>query len=338
MLIAKDNHRYPVLHYAARLGKVDVVEKILAAIGNNKELLKEVLIAKDENGDTALYSAVLSGNADLAEKILAAAKDAEVLKDLLIAKNNSGETALHLAAYPGNAAVVEKILDAIGDNNELLKEVLTVKNEDVKRLLRLAAIYGKADVVEKILAAIGDNKELLKEVLIAKSDYGENLKGNYKNPESNYGNTALYLAVNSGNADVVGKILDAIGDNKELLKEVLIVKNEDEKTVVGLAVTRFATVPTDTSLGKIFEVAKKLDILGEVVGGCGDSFSCLFIKNPVRISDNITLCSSDYFVKECKDLVTPAKWSNIVPSIWVKNTSETGTYWKERDALIEESS
>ena len=238
-------------------------------------------------------------------------------------------------AYPGNAAVVEKILDAIGDNNELLKEVLTVKNEDVKRLLRLAAIYGKADVVEKILAAIGDNKELLKEVLIAKSDYGENLKGNYKNPESNYGNTALYLAVNSGNADVVGKILDAIGDNKELLKEVLIVKNEDEKTVVGLAVTRFATVPTDTSLGKIFEVAKKLDILGEVVGGCGDSFSCLFIKNPVRISDNITLCSSDYFVKECKDLVTPAKWSNIVPSIWVKNTSETGTYWKERDALIE---
>ena len=134
---------------------------------------------------------------------------------------------------------------------------------------------------------------------------------------------------------MVGKILDAIGDNKELLKEVLIVKNEDEKTVVGLAVTRFATVPTDTSLGKIFEVAKKLDILGEVVGGCGDSFSCLFIKNPVRISDNITLCSSDYFVKECKDLVTPAKWSNLVPSTWVKNISEVGTYWKERDALIE---
>ena len=147
----------------------------------------------------------------------------------------------------------------------------------------------------------------------------------------------LHLASISGKAGVVSKILAAIGDNKELLKEVLIVKNKDEKTVVGLAVTRFATVPTDTSLGKILEVAKNLDILGEVVGGCGDSFSCLFkdIKNPVRISDNITLCSSDYFVKECKDLVTPAKWSNMVPSSWVKNTSETGTYWKERDALIE---
>jgi len=135
---------------------------------------------------------------------------------------------------------------------------------------------------------------------------------------------------------LVEKILATIGNNKELLKEVLTVKNEDEKTVVGLAVTRFATVPTDTSLGKILEVAKKLDILGEVVGVCGDSFSCLFIKNPVRISDNITLCSSDYFVKECKDLVTPAKWSNLVPSTWVKNISEVGTYWKERDALIEE--
>ena len=147
----------------------------------------------------------------------------------------------------------------------------------------------------------------------------------------------LHYAAQLRKADVVEKILAAIGDNKELLKEVLIVKNKDEKTVVGLAVTRFATVSTCTSLGKILEVAKNLDILGEVVDGCGDSLSCLFkdIKNPVQISDNITLCSSDYFVKECKDLVTPAKWSNMLPNSWVKNTSETGTYWKERDALIE---
>ena len=251
-----------------------MVSKILAAIGDNKELLKEVLTAKIKNG----------------------------------------KTALHLAARSDNADLVEKILAAIGDNKELLKEMLNLKDKYGETALYFAVRSGKSGIVEKILK-VAKNLNILGEVVGGLVD----------------------LVAESGNTDVVSKILDAIGDNKELLKEVLIVKNKDEKTVVGLAVTRFATVPTDKSLGKILEVAKNLDILGEVVGDCGDSFSCLFkdIKNPVRISDNITLCSSDYFVKECKDLVTPAKWSNMVPSIWVKNTSETGTYWKERDALIE---
>ena len=299
-------------------------DSIMSILSEAREctILREVLTAKDKNGYTALHLAADSGNADVVENILAAIGDnKELLKEMLNVKDRYGETALHLAAKSDNADLVEKILTAANDA-EVLKDLLTATDVYGETALHLAAESGKTDVVSKILAAIGDNKELLKEVLNVKDRYG-------------YGDTALLSAAKSDKADVVEKILAAIGDNKELLKEVLIVKNEDEKTVVGLAVTRFATVPTDTSLGKIFEVAKKLDILGEVVGGCGDSFSCLFIKNPVRISDNITLCSSDYFVKECKDLVTPAKWSNIVPSIWVKNTSETGTYWKERDALIE---
>jgi Ankyrin repeats (3 copies) len=115
--------------------------------------------------------------------------------------------------------------------------MLTAKDKNGDTALYSAAKSGKADVVEKILAAIGNNKKLLKEVLLPVKD--------------NPGDTALHLAAYPGNADVVEKILAAIGDNNELLKEVLTVKNEDEKTVVGLAVTRFATVPTDTSLGKI---------------------------------------------------------------------------------------
>jgi hypothetical protein len=287
---------------------------------------KEVILSRNKDGkrplDTLfvnpLFSSITSNDKDSITSILSEARECTILREVLTAKGKNGDTALHYAADSGNADLVEKILTAIGDNKELLEEVLTAKDKNGDTVLNLAAESGKTDVVSKILAAIGDNKELLKEMLNLKDGYGD---------------TALLSAAKSDKADVadvVEKILAAIGDNKELLKEVLIVKNKDEKTVVGLAVTRFATVSTCTSLGKILEVAKNLDIFGEVVGGCGDSFSCLFkdIKNPVRISDNITLCSSDYFVKECKDLVT-------LPSGWVKNTSETGTYWKEMDALIE---
>jgi ankyrin repeat protein len=248
VLNVKDRYGETALHLAANSGNADVVEKILAAIGDNKELLKDLLTAKDKNGDTALHLAAESGKTGIVEKILAAAKKQELLKEVLTAKSKNGMTLLPSAALSGNADLVEKILAAIGDNKELLKEMLTaednykstVLHEAARVLHRTLDYSGKADVVEKILAAIGDNKELLKEMLNLKDKYGETaLYFAVRSGKSGIVEKILKVAKNlnilgevvgglvdlvaeSGNTDVVSKILAAIGDNKELLKEVLI--------------------------------------------------------------------------------------------------------------------
>ena len=72
-----------------------MVEKILDAIGDNNELLKEVLTVKNED-----------------------------VKRLL-----------RLAAIYGKADVVKKTLDAIGNNKELLKEVLRAIMEKTLRAI-----------------------------------------------------------------------------------------------------------------------------------------------------------------------------------------------------------
>ncbi len=68
VLTAKDKKGDTALHYAALSGNADLVEKILTAIGDNKELLKEMLTAKDNFGFTALHLAAEPGKADVVKK------------------------------------------------------------------------------------------------------------------------------------------------------------------------------------------------------------------------------------------------------------------------------
>ncbi len=302
--------------------------------------MKEVLTAKDRDGErpldilfvVPLFSSITSNDKDSITSILSEARECTILREVLTAKDKIGYTALHYTAKSGNADVVEKILATISNDKEILKEVLTAKNKDGETALYSAVRLGKVDVVEKILAAIGDNKEILKEMLNAKDQDG---------------NTVLRYAVRLGKADVVEKILATISNDKEILKEVLTAKNNDGKTVLHSA----AQLGKADAVGKILVAcANDKDLLKEVLTAknndgktvlhsAANSINSGVFEKILEVGkelDILTLCSSDYFVKECKDLVTPAKSSNMVPSSWVKNISEVGTYWKERDALIEE--
>jgi ankyrin repeat protein len=350
-LIAEDKNVSTVLHDAFSWGKADVVEKILAAMKNHPQLLKEMLNAKGIYTRTPLCYAVYQGNAEMVEKILDAVKDnPELLQELLTARDKDEKTALGEAVFWGKAEMVEKILAAVKDNPELLQEVLTARDKDEKTALGEAVFWQKDEVIEKILDAVKGNPKLLQEVLTAKSRDGqtvlqypaywaktgviENILATAKDdlkllkeilvPNHQNGMTALYYAVKNLQTEVVKEILAAAKDNPELLKEVLNAENKYGETALHRAVNHLQIDVVE----KILDAAKDSGILKKI------NLKPL-IDWKVVGNEGFAVCDVNDLVTQFKGLIPPAKWSHVIPDTWVSKISERGTYWKERDALIE---
>ena len=62
-------------------------------------------------------------------------------------------------------------------------------------------------------------------------------------------------------------------------------------------------------------------------------FLCIRPLNSIRISQSTIIL---YLLRD-KDVITPAPWYTLggIGMLWAKYVSNHGTYWQERDALVE---
>jgi|GEM_PF-4472668 len=126
------------LHNAARWGKLNAVQSLLAKPDTKKE-------AKNAQGQTPLMVAAANGHTAVVGALL----DAKAAPDNT---DNGWLTALMLAAKAGHAAVVTALL-AGGARPQCT-------NKYKQTALHLAALYGRADIVDALLTALTEHGKL----------------------------------------------------------------------------------------------------------------------------------------------------------------------------------
>jgi len=160
------------LHIAAELGKVDVVEALLAT--DKREINALEINAMDNAGRTPLHSAAERGRSEVVKLLLAAGADRD-------AQNHSQETPMHLAARIGQVEVVKLLLDAGADKD--------TQDEDGDTPLHMAARAGEVQVVELLLEEEAE-----------------------KDAQGMNGLTPLHYAAGIGHVEVVELLLDKEAD------------------------------------------------------------------------------------------------------------------------------
>ncbi|GMH35603.1 hypothetical protein BSKO_03471 [Bryopsis sp. KO-2023] len=210
------------LHYAAREGHLDVVEKLIEA-GSDVD-------AKDGQGWTPLIDAAQKGQVDVTKELLEAGSNID-------AQDSDGRSSLHFAAANGRLNVA-KILVEAGAKVDLKDEIGTTP-------LMSAAFLGEVDVAMFLLESGADvNAELFlgfTSLMGAASISGNPDmvgllldNGAEKDRQDNVGATALIYAVRAGNEEVVEVLIKAGADtgieNDAGEKAVdLVCKDSEEK-------------------------------------------------------------------------------------------------------------
>lgn len=194
------------LHLAVLNGDVKTIEQLLQknadAKATNASGLSPLHLALEHNrmdivqvmtnrGATIdVFAAASLGRLEQVTQML------QAQPDLMEKTNAGGKTVLHWAAAAGQSALVTNLLD--------LKAQVDVKDLNKATPLDLAAMNGHSNVVEQLLAASakpsllfaaqGKDTGLVTRLISAGGDIKET---------NNYGETALHLAVKSGNAAMV---------------------------------------------------------------------------------------------------------------------------------------
>lgn len=217
--------RGPLLHWAARNGRTDVIEQIL-------ELKPQPnLEEKNHTGNTALMEAVKNRKIESVKKLLNAGADSkptlihaldnnelDILELLIeagldpnISIDDEKNTTLHWAAKKGNLEITEFLLNEKNVDIEL-------RNFYNYTPLSLAVQYNKKEIVKKLLNKGADGKNLKKmqslhfEILNKHNEIVEMLLDAQKPPEINSHdykfNTALTYSVLTKNFSTLKKLLE----------------------------------------------------------------------------------------------------------------------------------
>jgi ankyrin repeat protein len=165
----RDEHNKTALHYAARIGHMNIVNLLL------KEPYVEADL-KDDDGFTPLMEAASSGHEKIIERTLQAAPGVDVNNT-----DNSNRTALHISALKGHDSVVDFLLETEG-----LRMDCNIQDSDGDSALHNAAQMGHVDIVAKVLIAGVD-----------------------VNLRNSNGETALHCAVEIGDETIAAEILEA---------------------------------------------------------------------------------------------------------------------------------
>ena len=247
-------------------------------MGDDKELLKEVLLAKLDGFESIHLEYIAGGlgpSKDESKKLKLILNkigdDKELLEEVLMAKGVADYTLLHSVVHSKERKSIEIILDKIGDNEELLTKVLLAKNCRGNTPLHEALQYDNtiSDYASPILRKIANNHELLEKILLAKNDrgniplheagskmtevifrgYNRELLEKILSTKNNLGHTPLEEA----DAKKTEIILDAEGHyNYYLLQKFISAKNEQGRTILHEA----DSAKTKVILQKILDLYK----------------------------------------------------------------------------------
>jgi hypothetical protein len=246
-----------------------------------------------------------------AEEVILSLNEGNLYGDLINQRKFAKESAkatFHNHCKDNDFTNLEADLKNLREYNAL-DALYTTKDKDGRTAFRYAVEKGNAEVFKEILGAAKDHSDILKELLNAKDKDGS---------------TAFHYAVSKGKTEVVKEILAAAKDNPELLKEVLNAENKYGETALHRAVNHLQIDVVE----KILDAAKYAGILKKI------NLKPL-IDWKVVGNEGFAVCDVNDLVTQFKGLIPPAKWSHVIPDTWVSKISERGTYWKERDALIE---
>ncbi len=144
---SKNNKGGTPLHFAARGGNVKVVEELLKHVNDKEDYVR----AETSEKETPLHIAARHGNAEVVNKLLDLV-DEETREDYVKSKNNKGGTPLHFAARGDNVKVVQKLLQCIGEDEK--ENYIKFANNDNKKVLDIAVSYGSWKVFYELLKYI----------------------------------------------------------------------------------------------------------------------------------------------------------------------------------------
>ncbi|KAG7652947.1 Ankyrin repeat-containing domain superfamily [Arabidopsis suecica] len=159
-----DNQGNSILHIAAALGHVHIVEYIISKFPN---LLQKVNLM----GETALHVAARAGNLNIVEILVRSITESSLYDELIDAKSKNGDTALH-AALKGKHVEVAFYLVSVKH------DVSFDKNIDEVSPLYLAVEAGYRELVLKMLECSSSFPSKLASMLSGKSVIHAAMKAN----------------------------------------------------------------------------------------------------------------------------------------------------------------
>ncbi|CAE5956443.1 unnamed protein product [Arabidopsis arenosa] len=159
-----DNQGNSILHIAAALGHVHIVDYIISEFPN---LLQKVNLM----GETALHVAARAGNFNIVEILVRSITESSLYDDLIDAKSKNGDTALH-AALKGKHVEVAFYLVSVKH------DVSFDKNIDEVSPLYLAVEAGYRELVLKMLECSSSSPSKLASMLSGKSVIHAAMKAN----------------------------------------------------------------------------------------------------------------------------------------------------------------
>ena len=205
------------MHYAAAKGQLEAVTVLLAAGGDSNSRSpnkSDCTMPVASPGDSPLSAAVRGGYHDVMRELVTANADLRL-------PNRKGETPLFLAVQRNDSEAVEFLLghgadphtaDANG-RTPLAQAAANGNAELTKLLLKLQVNYDIPDfkgVTPLMLAAARPSSATVRALLAAGADpYVEDVSPprQFPNPEQN--RSVLEYAIQGGDAEVVGQILDS---------------------------------------------------------------------------------------------------------------------------------
>ncbi|XP_059077281.1 uncharacterized protein LOC131876317 isoform X2 [Cryptomeria japonica] len=204
------------LYAAAELGNVSMLEKVIKAKVN---IFQEFTALHN----SALHIAVSRGNLRFIERLLKEiSNDLDAAREFVRVRNSDGNSALHLAAFYGHHELVERLIGLMEGDVEAGNFLRSVNCEGNTALHEAAK--GGNDKVVKVLLKHARNQDDLtgvsnQEVFLEHGrhhDAAPNSEAPLTNVSNLEGETALFIASQSGHADIVEILLDSTTHNSSM--------------------------------------------------------------------------------------------------------------------------
>ncbi|KAI2800837.1 hypothetical protein BLOT_012409 [Blomia tropicalis] len=204
---------YSSLHLAVENNNNKIVETLITlSCGDNKNLI-QVINSKNAFGFSSLHIAIEKDNVEIFETLTAPfVDDIDFLIDLVKDINLYGDTILHIAVKNRNVEIVKKIIELFGDNKDCLIKLIHYNDENLLFQKPINTEKDNVEIFETLTAPFVDDIDFLIDLV---KDI--NL----------YGDTILHIAVKNRNVEIVKKIIELFGDNKDCLIKLIHYNDEN---------------------------------------------------------------------------------------------------------------